>query len=236
MKITTAFEQVVDAALHIVAPSYARDRTEQPTYEVVIDDEPFQLRRYAPMLVAAVTVTGERSEATDEAFGQLASYIFGTDREGEEIAMTTPVTQAVGDVTDAIAVDEEEVAAQASSESAPTPHGADPMVTVSGDPSQEGRYTVRFAMPARFTLETLPASTNPNIVIGVLAEREMAVVTFSGAASDESVREAEERLRGFLERRSLMPDGSLEYAYYDPPFTLPPLRRNEVMMGVIGVV
>ena len=209
MKITTALEQVVDAALHIVAPSYARERTEQPSHEVLIDDEPFQLRRYAPQLVASVTVTGDRDAATDEAFGQLASYIFATDREGEEIDMTTPVTQAV--------------------------RGADPMVTLAGGGTEAGRYEVRFIMPAKWTRETLPEPNNPNIVIGELPAREMAVITFSGRATDEAVRENSEALREFVERHSLLPDGSLEYAYYDPPFTPPPGRRNEVMMGVIGM-
>ena len=206
MKITTALEQVVDAALHVVAPSYARERTEQPTYEVLVDDEPFELRRYAPQLVASVTVSGDRDEANDEAFGKLARYIFASDREGEEIDMTTPVTQAV--------------------------RGTDPMVTLAGVTS--GQYTVRFTMPARWTRETLPTPDDPNIMIGELSERQMAVVTFSGRATDEAVREQAEKLRGFMERHSLLADGTLEYAYYDPPFTPPPGRRNEVMMGVIG--
>ena len=210
MKITTALEQVVDAALHVVAPGYARERTEQPRHEVLIDDGPFQLRRYAPQLVASVTVTGDRDDATDQAFDQLASFIFASDREGEEIDMTTPVTQAV--------------------------RGNDPMVTLAGGGTEAGRYEVRFIMPSKWTMETLPKPTDPNIVIGELPEREMAVVTFSGRATDEAVREQGEKLRDFLERQSLMADGTLEYAYYDPPFTPPPGRRNEVMMGVIGRV
>ena len=210
MKITTALEQVVDAALHVVAPSYARERTEQPPFDVLAEDGPFQHRRYAPMLVASVTVTGERNDATDEAFGQLAAYIFASDREGEEIAMTTPVTQAV--------------------------RGNDPMVTLAGGGVEAGGYTVRFTMPAEWTPETLPAPANPNIVIETLPEREMAVITFSGRATDEAVREQAEALNGYIERHSLMPDGTVEYAYYDPPFTPPPGRRNEVMMGVIGML
>ena len=206
MKITTALEQVVDAALHVVAPGYARERTEQPAHEVLIDEEPFQLRRYAPQLVATVTVTGDRDKATDEAFGQLASFIFATDREGEEIDMTTPVTQAV--------------------------RGADPMVTMSGSGTAAGRYAVRFIMPAKWTRETLPKPSNPDISIEELPARKMAVATFSGRATDEAVREHGEKLRGFMERHGLQGDGTLEYAYYDPPFTPPPLRRNEVMMGV----
>ena len=210
MKITTALEQLVDAALHVVAPAYARERTEQPAHEVLAEDGPFQHRRYAPMLVASVTVTGERDEATDEAFGQLASYIFASDREGEEIEMTTPVTQAV--------------------------RGNDPMVTLAGGGTEAGRYAVRFIMPAKWTRETLPAPANPNIAIEELPSRDMAVITFSGRATDEAVREQTEALRDYMERHSLMADGTMEYAYYDPPFTPPPGRRNEVMMGVIGTL
>ena len=206
MKITTALEQVVDAALHVVAPGYARERTEQPRHEVLIDEEPFQLRRYAPQLVATVTVTGDRDEATDEAFGQLAKFIFATDREGEEIDMTTPVTQAV--------------------------RGNDPMVTMSGAGTAAGRYAVRFIMPSKWTEGTLPKPSNPDIAIETLPERDLAVVTFSGRATDEAVRENGEKLRGFMEKHGLVADGTVEYAYYDPPFTPPPGRRNEVMMGV----
>ena len=124
---------------------------------MLIDEEPFQLRRYAPQLVACVTVTGDRDEATDEAFGQLARFIFASDREGEEINMTTPVTQAV--------------------------RGADPMVTMAGAGTAAGRYTVRFTMPAQWTRETLPEPANPDIAIEELPARRMAVVTFSGRAT-----------------------------------------------------
>ena len=206
MKLTTVLEQVADAALSVVAPSVARERSEQPRHEVLIDEEPFQLRRYEPMLVASVTVSGDRRDAADEAFKQLASYIFATDREGDDIAMTTPVTQAA--------------------------RGADPMVTMAGAGTAAGRYEVRFMMPSKWTEATLPKPTNPDIAIHEVPAREMAVVTFAGRAVDEVVREEGERLKGFVDRHGLSATGAVEYAYYDPPFTPPPLRRNEVMMEV----
>ena len=206
MKLTTAIAQLGDAALSVVAPSVARSRTEQPRHDVLISEEPFQLRRYAPMLVAEITVAGDRSDAANTAFRPLADYIFATRREGPEIAMTTPVTQAA--------------------------EGADPMMTVSGGGTAAGRYTVRFAMPREWTEDTLPAPTDPNIAIRGIPAREMAVVTFSGRATDEAVRDRAEELRGFMKRHDLIGDGTVEYAYYDPPMTPPPLRRNEVMMGV----
>ena len=208
MKFTTVLEQIADAALSVVAPKVARQRSDQPRYEVLHDEEPFQLRAYEPMLVAKVTVEGERNEAADAAFKRLADYIFATNREGEEIAMTTPVSQV--------------------------PAGADALMTVSGAGTYAGRYTVRFMMPHEWTEDTLPAPTDEGIEIETVPARRIAVVTFAGRATDETVRERAEALDGFVERRGLTRDGTVEYAYYDPPWTPPPLRRNEVMFGVEG--
>lgn len=206
MKLATALAQVGDAALSVLAPSVARSRSDQPRHEVLLDEKPFQLRGYEPMLVAEVTVTGDRQNAADSGFRALADYIFANKREGPDIAMTTPVLQA--------------------------PAGADPLMTVSGGGTAAGRYTVRFMMPHAWTEETLPDPANPDIAIHTIPAREMAVVTFAGRATDETVREQSERLREFIGRQNLRATGAIEYAYYDPPFTPPPLRRNEVMMGV----
>ena len=208
MKLATALAQVGDAALSVVAPSIARSRSDQPRHTVEIDEAPFQVRRYAPMLVAEVTVAGERSDAADKGFRALADYIFANKREGPEIAMTTPVIQAA--------------------------EGADALMTVSGGGTAAGRYTVRFMMPHEWTKETLPAPSNPDVSIHTVPERVMAVATFSGRATDETVRAQAEALKRFMERRDLRHDGTVEYAYYDPPFTPPPLRRNELLMGVAG--
>ena len=206
--LSAVLGQAADAVLSVVAPAVARGRTEQPAHAVLVDEPPFQLRRYAPSLVAEVTVTGDRDAATDRGFRPLADYIFAKGRKGDAIAMTTPVQQAA--------------------------LGADAAATVGGAGTAAGRYQVRFHMPAKWTAETLPAPADPDIAIRTVPERALAVVTFSGRATDEAVRREAERLRGFMERRGLQGNGTVEYAYYDPPWTPPPLRRNEVMMGVRG--
>ena len=81
------------AAIGAVA-AYAQYRDiEKPAYEIVIDDDGFELRDYQPMVVAEVTHTGSRRQAQGASFRRLAAYIFGQDRPagGEEIPMTSPV-------------------------------------------------------------------------------------------------------------------------------------------------
>ena len=62
---------------------------EQPDYEVVAELGDVEFRRYAPYLVAEVTVNGD--EPDRRAFNILASYIFGRNSADEKMSMTAPV-------------------------------------------------------------------------------------------------------------------------------------------------
>lgn len=79
------------------ATAYAQYRSiEKPAYDAVLTEDAFQLRDYAPMIVADVTHGGERGRALNSGFRRLAAYIFAEDRPGankDEIAMTSPVMQ-----------------------------------------------------------------------------------------------------------------------------------------------
>jgi hypothetical protein len=70
---------------------------EVPPYRVEAQAGDAEVRRYAPHLVAEVTVAGDRTAAIQEGFGILAGYIFGRNETGAKIAMTTPVSQVGGD-------------------------------------------------------------------------------------------------------------------------------------------
>lgn len=63
-------------------------------YAVVEADGPIEIRDYPALTVAEVTRTGSRDQAVRAGFGPLARYIFASDRGGEKIAMTAPVTQS----------------------------------------------------------------------------------------------------------------------------------------------
>lgn len=62
---------------------------EEPEYEVLIERETYEVRRYEPYLVAEVDVVG--GGADSQAFRILAGYIFGNNQGGEKMQMTAPV-------------------------------------------------------------------------------------------------------------------------------------------------
>lgn len=180
---------------------------ESPDYTVVRQDGDFEIRQYAEQLVAEVTVSGTREDAVSAGFRQLADYIFGGNRPQKNIAMTTPVTQQAGE---AIAM-------------------TTPVTQQSGGLDS---WQVRFMMPKQYTLATLPQPENPAIKLMMLPAYSAVTVRFSGWASDSSLRTEEGRLREYVTAKGLKTTGAPAYAYYDPPWTLPFLRRNEIALRI----
>lgn len=68
---------------------------ESPTYAVLYEDGPFELRQYDAFLVAQVNVSGDPENAGNAAFPALAGYISGDNNTNTKISMTTPVQQLV---------------------------------------------------------------------------------------------------------------------------------------------
>ena len=70
---------------------------EQPDYQVVTKEGDYEVRRYAPYVIAETTVTGESERASNQAFMRLFRYFSGKQRkelrpDDPKIAMTVPVT------------------------------------------------------------------------------------------------------------------------------------------------
>ena len=95
-------------------------------------------------------------------------------------------------------------------------------------------WQVRFVMPARYTMDTLPQPRNPAVQLRALAARRCAVIRFSGLAGAQSLEHNTLRLMDFLTEHHLAALSGPIYAFYNPPWTLPPLRRNEVMIEIDG--
>ena len=195
------------------AGAYAQYRnTEEPGYEVVRSQDDFELRRYEPMIVAEITHKGDRQSASGRSFRRLAAYIFAQDRPagGEQIAMTAPVLQKrVADQNEPIAM------------TAP----------VLQEEVEADEWRMRFVMPARFTMETLPQPPS-DIALKRVPARNVAAVRFSGVASRADLSVMEAMLSQWLKREGLMPQGDFEYAFYDAPMVPGPLRRNEVLIEI----
>lgn len=192
----------------VASQTSAREDIETPRYEVVSTFDAFEVRRYAPRLVAEVEVTGSPREATNAGFRVLADYIFGNNTARGSIAMTAPVDRRAT---------------------------AEPIaMTAPVDRRQAGedeRWVVTFTMPSRYTLETLPAPNDERVKIRVVPTTHVAAVRFSGAPSEARVQERMTALHQAVEAAGLRPAGTPPtYARYDPPWTLPMLRRNEILL------
>ena len=85
-------------------------------------------------------------------------------------------------------------------------------------------------MPSSYTIEALPQPNNPAVELKEIGGRRYAVIRFSGMAGEDSLKRRTEELNAFIRAKNLT---SLSApTYVNPPWTLPFLRRNEVMVEI----
>lgn len=183
---------------------------EEPKYTVLEKSGKFELRAYSPKIVAETLVSGSMDKASSAGFRLIANFIFGnnTSPEGgnEKISMTTPVTM--------------EPKSEKISMTAP----------VSMEKT-DGQWRVHFVMPSQYTLDTLPAPNNLAVTLREVPASNYAVIRFSGLAGENKTAKKTSELIVWLDSRGITPIGKPELARYNPPWTLPFLRRNEVMVA-----
>lgn len=98
--------------------------------------------------------------------------------------------------------------------------------------SMEDDWLVSFVMPAEYTLETLPKPMNHRVILKEVEAKTFAVVRFSGMNSDKNLQLHEKQLMEYISSQDLEVIGVPQYAFYNPPWTLPFMRRNEVMIEI----
>ena len=187
--------------------------TEEPKYSLIEKDGAFEVRAYDSKLIAEVVLEGEMSDATSAGFRLLADYIFGNNTahsgRSEKISMTAPVT---------VEPRSEKIA----------------MTAPVAIQSEQKGWRVWFVMPSQFSLATLPKPNSPLVVIKPIAAKRYAVVRFSGWVDDEKMQAKVKELSAWVAVKKLTSKGQPELARYNPPWTLPFLRRNEVMLEITG--
>jgi hypothetical protein len=100
--------------------------------------------------------------------------------------------------------------------------------------AEGGAWRIGFFMPARYTRDTLPAPRDPAITIREVPEALVAVRRFSGLPSEAAVAEARAALETDLAGSPWRVPGPGGAWFYDPPWTVPALRRSEVWLPVAG--
>lgn len=184
--------------------------TEEPSYTILNQTEDFELRRYDPQIVAQTWVTGTQNEAGNKGFKILADYIFGNNTapsgDSSKISMTSPVKmQPQTGESKKIA-----------------------MTAPVAMQEQDGKWRVRFVMPSKYTMQTLPKPNNSKVSIIEVPTQTYGVIKFSGLVGEKKVAAKTQALEDWMQNLTII--GTPEMARYDPPWTLPFMRRNEIMI------
>lgn len=183
--------------------------TEEISYDVKHKEGDFEIRQYPDRLIAQTTVAGSYKDSQSKAFRRLFNYISGQNVKKTEIAMTAPVTEKKANLKIAM--------------TAP----------VTREP-KDGAWTMGFAMPAQFkSLAELPSPLDSKVELVKRPAALFAVLRFTWRSNEERNQEKLKELQGWLEKNKEYKSISAPtFAGYDPPWTIPFLRRQEVMLEV----
>ena len=180
---------------------------EKARYEVIEKQGSFEVRQYQPQIIAETIVEAEFETAGNMAFRRLFDYISGQNRSKESIKMTAPVNQKA---------DSEKIA----------------MTAPVNQQKSEGRYSVSFLMPSKYTMESLPEPLDSNVKLRQVPARKIAAIRYSGSWSKKKYQANKKLLEEFIAGKKFTITGPDIFARYDPPFQLWFLRRNEVLFPV----
>lgn len=191
----------------------------EPPYTLVQEEGAYQVRKYDPMILAQVSANGNMDKASNEAFRPLFRYIDGNNSTNTKVPMTSPVLQNPKDKPTDKTTSSEKIPMTAP-------------VFMNANASSEQQWTMSFVMPASFTLSTTPQPLNPAVKIVEQGARLLAVVTFSGSANPEERQKQGASVEQWAAQQGYQTLGEAFYAGYNPPFTLPAFRRNEMLIEV----
>lgn len=176
---------------------------DEPRYAVVRTYDVFEVRRYDAYLVAETTVRASAEEAGNQGFRALAGYIFGSNKGARKIEMTAPVAQTPTKI---------------------------PMTAPVTQSASADAYVIQFAMPSKWTLETIPEPVDSSVTLRIMPARTLAVITYSGTWSQSRYEEHLKKLQDALTQAELHWNGDPVWARFDPPWKPWFMRRNEIWL------
>ena len=94
------------------------------------------------------------------------------------------------------------------------------------------RVAMRFFLPGSLTRATAPEPADPRVRVVEVPGETLAVLRFSGSTDDARIADRTAALLRELRGSAWEPAGEPVFFGYDPPFTPPFLRRNEVAAPV----
>lgn len=182
---------------------------EEPPFKVVSKDGDVEIRQYQELVLVETTVAKPYEDASDEAFDRLFKYISGANRKEQKINMTAPVTM--------------------------NPEGEEISKDLPffQDETANG-WRMSFVLPSQYTFDTAPRPTNPLVSLRRVEARQVAALRFTGRWRLESFRRGKSELSSYLESNGIEFDpNTWQAAAFNPPWTIPFLRRNEVQVELL---
>jgi SOUL heme-binding protein len=192
---------------------------EEPKYEVIVTDDAFSVRHYPPILIAETTVDGDMDKASNQGFRLIADFIFGNNEisgssQNSKIQMTAPVT----------------VEPQSSKIAMTAPVTVEPSRNTTVQDANQWR--IHFVMPSQYTLQSIPHPKNPAVTLREIPEKYFAVLSYSGFNTESNVQRKINDALAWVQQRGYVIKGTPQLARYNPPWTLPMFRRNEILVEI----
>ena len=179
----------------------------EPKYQILVDSDKIEIRQYPPMVVAQTVVNTDYKDSSSQGFNRLAGYIFGNNKNKQKMSMTAPVFQ------------EQEFSIM------------DMTVPVIQQKTQKV-WLMAFVLPQNYTVSSAPTPLDSAVLIKEIPSKKVAVIKYSGSLSEQGIEEKSEELKHWLFKKGYKPISTSRSAAYDPPWTLPFLRRNEVHIDI----
>ena len=173
-------------------------------YSVIAEKDGYEIRRYDPYILAETPL---RDESGNSGFNELFRYISGSNMGKSKVAMTAPVLQS-------------------------GPRAGRKLAMTSPVMEREGAGVMAFVMPPGMKLEDLPKPASPKVTLRAMPGYKAAVIRFSGWGFASTVKKKTKQLAAALERDGLRAAGASVSAFYNPPWTPPFMRRNEVIIEI----
>ena len=179
---------------------------EVPAYKIVKKEQNIEIRQYPPLIIAEVKTAGSRQDSIGNGFRILADFIFGNNEGEKQLSMNGPITQQEGiKIAMTAPVQQEQT---------------------------DTEWAISFIMPSKFSIDTIPNPINDRIKIIQIPSKRYAVITFSGRSTEANLTKHTSKLEIYMNESSYSKVGNAKYAFYNPPWTLPFLRRNEVQFEI----
>jgi len=204
----SAWSLLLMTSLMVAGCSVVGKRTaDEPPYKVLAEEGEIEVREYGEMIVAETVVDGAYAKTSGQAFSRLAGYIFGKNRSKQKLSMTAPVIQ--------------EPVSEKLSMTAPVLQE-----------KKGSAWVMAFVMPEGSRLETLPVPLDAAVTLRAVPGKKVGVIRYSGLHSEKNLLNYTGKLTIWLEKRGYRALSRPRMASYDPPWTIPFLRRNEVHIDI----